>query len=140
MVIIMRKTKGFNVFPLDGGALLIEQQILSYKDPQLSYAFARWVVGADVKKHEQVILDSGNLEWNLKFAKDVEGADIKSHEKIIIDSRNPEWCFRFATEVKDANLSALIKAIGNTGDDLIEQIYEKRWKLLGKDNEKSYYK
>ena len=73
--------------------------IIGSKDLEYNYYFAV-LPGADVKAHEQIIIDSKNLKFNLDFAKNVEGADVKAHGKVIIDSKNLEYNYIFARDVK----------------------------------------
>ena len=59
-----------------------EDKILSLKNNELSYFFAKNIEGADVKAHGKIILDSKDLKFNFLFARD------KAHEQIILDSED----------------------------------------------------
>ena len=52
--------------------------------------------GADIKAHEQVVIDSKDPNWNFQFAVLVKEADVRAHGQVIIDSNDPLWNFTFA--------------------------------------------
>ena len=65
-----------------------EDKILSLKNNELSYFFAKNIEGADVKAHGKIILDSKDLKFNFLFARDIGRSDFKAHEQIILDSED----------------------------------------------------
>ena len=84
----------------------LEESILKINNPNLSYNFARYIGGADIKAHAQVVLDSKNPEYNYNFARYIEGADIEAHAQVVLDSKDPEYNYRFAQDVKGADVEA----------------------------------
>ena len=50
--------------------------------------FARDIKGADVRAHEQAIINSGDPKWNYKFARYIAGADVKAHEQVVFKYGN----------------------------------------------------
>ena len=80
------------------------------------YEFARDIPGADIKAHEQAILELKDLEHSFWFAKDVLGADIKAHEKVILELKDSKYSYWFAKNILGANIEEHFKVILNSGD------------------------
>ena len=115
-----------------------EKKILSLKNAELSYVFAKNVKGFDVKAHGQVIIECKEPEWNYKFAKDVKGADVKAHEKVIIESKDPEWNYGFAKHVKGADVIAhgqvIIESKNSTYNDRFKENFKDEYKIIERNN------
>lgn len=132
---------------------IVEPYVLEQNDSILSYLVAKEIKKANIKDHEDVVYDSGNLELIYKFSRDVIGAnrrrlafpiilskdpelnylfardvsdiDIFPHEKVVLDSRNPEWNMKFVRDVKGANIRSHKKVLADMEDNLIELIDQK---------------
>ena len=65
-----------------------ESKIFDLKKPELYFWFARYIAGADVKAHEQIVINSGDPEYNYKFARDIIGEDVKAHEQVVFKYGN----------------------------------------------------
>ena len=65
-----------------------------------SYLFALYVPGADIKAHEQVILELKNPELSYLFARDILGANIENHFQVVFNSEGKYWLNWF---IKDVN-------------------------------------
>ena len=115
-----------------------EENILSLKNAELSYAFAKNIEGVDVKAHGKVVIESKNPEWNYKFAKDVKDADVKAHEKVVLESKNPEWNYDFAKDVKGADVIAhgkvIIESKDSTYNDWFKKNFEDEYKIIERNN------
>ena len=70
------------------------------KDAELSYLFARDVVGADIKAHEKVVLDSNQPDLNIEFMK-IGGASINAHYNGVLKSKDPRYLRDFFRELKN---------------------------------------
>ena len=57
----------------------------------MNYEFAKCVVGADIKAHGQVVLESKDPEYNYYFAEKVKGSDILAHRNVVIESYHIFW-------------------------------------------------
>ena len=92
-----------------------EADVLSKKNPELSLFYVKTVKKANISAHEQVIIDSKNLEYITELAK-VQGANVKKLEDEIIKSENAHWCFVFAYEVKNADVGRLMRKVIDSKD------------------------
>ena len=88
------------------------------------YNFAKYVKTADIKKLEQVIIDSNNLKYNLKFAKEIPGADINAHAEVILRSGDPDYNYLFATQIPNSNIMEHRKVIVNSKNENILNNFE----------------
>ena len=79
-----------------------EQIVLECKT-DWCYNFALNIPGADIKAHEQVILELKDLFYCFNFAKNIPGAKIEEHFKIILNSRDKFWLNRFIEYVNYKN-------------------------------------
>lgn len=93
----------------------IENLVLVLDDPQLNVWFVTYVKGANFKAHEQVVIDSKNLEFNYDFAKE-KGADVKAHGRVVIESKDPQWNYNFAKYVEGADVRAHEKVVIDSKD------------------------
>ena len=75
-----------------------EQIVLECKT-FLSYRFALKIPGADIKAHEQVILEFKDPKYSCWFARDIPRANIEEHFKVIYNSGNKFWLDWFIEEV-----------------------------------------
>jgi len=75
------------------------EKILLESKSYWSYNFTKYVPGADIKAHEQVILGFKDKHYSLWFAKDIPGANIEEHFKIIYNSGDKEYLEYFIQEV-----------------------------------------
>ena len=91
-----------------------EQIVLECKT-NLSYYFSRNVSGADIKAHEQIILNLKDPEYCCLFTKDVSGADIKAHEQVILEIKDPQYSYWFAKHIPGANIEEHFKVVLNSG-------------------------
>ena len=80
------------------------------------YNFAKDIPEADIKAHEQVILELKNSYYSFYFAKDIPGANIKAHEQVILELKDPEYSCWFAEDIPGANIEKHFKVIFNSGD------------------------
>ena len=80
------------------------------------YNFARDIPGADIKDHEQVIIEIKDLELSYFFARNVSGADIKAHEQVILSGKDAKMSFFFARDIPGANIEEHFKVVFNSGD------------------------
>ena len=67
------------------------EQILLKCKTIWSYFFARDILNADIKAHEQVILELKKPEYSCWFARNIAKADIEEHFKVVFNSGNKEW-------------------------------------------------
>lgn len=75
---------------------IFEEWVIETKHPEYNYLFARFIEGADIKRHGEALIESKDPQYNYYFARDVKGADIKAHGKVVIESDNPDYNLFFA--------------------------------------------
>ena len=102
--------------------LLLISSVLSFKT--LEVITLIFVTTADIKKLEQVIIDSNNLKYNLKFAKEIPGADINAHAEVILRSGDPDYNYLFATQIPNSNIMEHRKVIVNSKNENILNNFE----------------
>ena len=75
-----------------------EGRVLSLKDPELSYYFAKeYEFWADVVAHEQVIIDSKSPMWSTRWIYAFPTTfRLLEHANIVGENGNPEWCYYMA--------------------------------------------
>jgi hypothetical protein len=102
-----------------------EQEILALNDPDKSYLYCYFNKGtANIKAHQQIIIDSKNLHYCFLFAINFPNTNLKLFEQIIINSKHIYYCYFFAKLVKESNkqlLSEIVLASGNL--DYIKKFY-----------------
>ena len=75
-----------------------EQIVLKCKNGW-SYAFVISIKGADIKAHENVILELKDPEYSCYFAKYILGANIEEHFKVVFNSRKKDWLDFFIEKI-----------------------------------------
>jgi len=96
-------------------------------------AYKSAFIGEDISKNENIVLASKSY-YSFYFARDIKGADIKKHEDIILNIDDNRWSFLFAKSVKGANIEKHFKKIFHSKDQLyinlfIEQVNYKGTKV-----------
>ena len=71
--------------------------------------------GINVKKNEKIVLECRTC-WSYYFALDIPKADIKAHEQIILELKDSEYCYRFAKNIPGANIEEHFRVVFNSGD------------------------
>jgi hypothetical protein len=95
----------------------IEQRILSLNDAYHSYNYCiNNKEIANIKAHEQIIINSNNLKFCYLFAKDIPEANINALEQVIINSKNLRFCFWFARDISGSNKQLLFEAVLASGN------------------------
>lgn len=84
------------------------EEVSEYNIRFINYAFAYWVNGADIKLHEDVLLNKATTKtlYNSFFARDIKGADIKAHENLVLNGNDMLASLIFARDVKGADIKA----------------------------------
>ena len=95
----------------------------------------------NVKENEQVVLESKTI-WSYHFAKNISGANLKAHEQVILELNQPNWCFYFAADIPGANIEEHYKVVLNYGNqEYIEKfnkfIKEKNIVFMNNNNNKA---
>ena len=99
-----------------------EDDVINCNDPELSHFFITHLRdSADVNKHINLIVDSGNLKVNFLTAIDFPGANILDHERVILDSKDPDYNCLFALYIP-----MLCKLYLKYADETVESIRELR--------------
>lgn len=80
--------------------------IIQSKDSLSCYNFAKYVKNADVKSLEQVILNNKDHWYACAFAIDILGSNIQALEEIVLQAKDPHCCLKFAKNVVGANIKA----------------------------------
>ena len=115
-----------------------EENILSLKNVELSYAFAKNIKGADVKAHGKVVIESKDPKWNYNFARDIKGADVKAHEKVAMESKDPIHNYYFARDIKGADVKAhgqvIIENKDSKFNDRFKENFEYEYKIIKRNN------
>lgn len=76
-----------------------ENEILGYNNPELSFWYAYYIPGADIEKHQKVVLDSKQPSWCYKFACYIPGADIISLTNVVMESKDPYYSYLCARDI-----------------------------------------
>ena len=103
----------------------LREAVIKSKEPKENYLFALEIPGTleDMKKHEQVVLDSDNAEYNYLFAKNIAGNDFEAHKKVVLTHRNDEHIEMFNELINEKNIDeqqkSKIKKLENYLDKLI---------------------
>ena len=95
---------------------LYEKRILELKDPRLSFEFAKRYKGANIRAHEDVVLDSDGTEYEsylyqYNFAHEIREANVKRLSEKIIKSGNPYYNFLFARDIAGVDKKAHEKVV-----------------------------
>ncbi len=106
----------------------IENWVLEKRNTCLSYYFANYLTGADIKAHEDVVvegcdLDNSSWTWQdlVHFAAEVPGANKKRLSNKVLGSKCPYVSFSFVEEVSgldEQTIKAHEKVVLN-GDDVL---------------------
>ena len=113
-------------------ALYLKGKIMdNYEKARKAYIEA--CKGINIKQNEKIVLECKN-SWCFYFARDIPGADIKAHEQAILEIKNPHYSFWFARDIVRANIEEHFKVILNSGDKewlnlFIEKINYKNTKV-----------
>ena len=94
-----------------------EQVILESKALNYSYLFAKDIKDADIKAHSELILDSKNLEYNYLFAKDINKSDVRLHTQIILDSKDIKYNYWVIRYIKGADVSPHVDVVLASNED-----------------------
>jgi len=70
---------------------------------------------SNIKENEKIVLEC-KTDWCYFFALNIPGADIKAHEQVILELKNPESSYFFAMDIPGANVEEHFKVIYNSGD------------------------
>ena len=79
-------------------------------------AYLQAIYGINVKENEKIVLET-KTTWSYLFALYVPGADIKAHEQVILELKNPEFSCWFAADIPGANIEEHFKVIFNSEDE-----------------------
>ena len=85
----------------------IQNYVISTKNAEYIYDFARSIKGANIQKLEDAIIRSKNAKYIYVFARSIEGANIQKLEDAIIKTKNVKYIEEFAEYVKGANKERL---------------------------------
>ena len=69
----------------------------------------------NIKENEKVVLEC-KTSWCYNFAKNIPKADIKAHEQVILELKDPEYSCWFAEDIIGANIEEHFKLVYNSGD------------------------
>ena len=100
----------------DTNLLETEEFVLSLNDAYLSCEFAEYVNGANIKAHENIVVNSGVDIFILEFAEYVNGADVSRLQDAIIKCENPDCICSFAERVNGADVKKISDYILASGD------------------------
>ena len=59
--------------------------------------------GINIKENEKIVLEC-KTTWSYNFAKDIKGADIKAHEQVILELKKPQYSCWFARNIPKADI------------------------------------
>lgn len=102
-----------------------EEKILKLKSSFLSLVFASNIEGSDIKKHQQVVIDSKEALFNYHFAREVEGIDITPHEEIVLASNDLHLIYQFALNVKGVDIEKYRKIIEDSKNEDYIMLFRK---------------
>jgi len=78
-------------------------------------AYIEALNGINVKENEKIVLECKTY-WCYDFAKQIPRADIKAHEQVILEFKNSRSSFYFARNIPEANIEEHFKVVYNSGD------------------------
>ena len=70
------------------------------KNALYNYYFAKEIDGADIKLHEQAIIECGDPAYAIEFAENISGADINALGSVILKSGTANYIERLSEETK----------------------------------------
>ena len=88
----------------------------------------RIINGEDIKKAEEIVVQSLNVFAIINFAKGVDGANIEKLEDAIIKTENGEKIIEFAEKVETADINKIWKAIKEMKNSWLKKEFKKRLK------------
>ena len=91
----------------------IKKNMNNYKKARDAYYEARKSI--NVKENEQIVLEC-KTNWCYDFARNIRGADIKAHEQVILELKDPQFSCYFVRYVPEANIEEHFKIVYNSGD------------------------
>lgn len=81
----------------------------------------------DVKKLEQIVIDSNNASYSRICAENIEGTNIERLQKVVEESEDAEEIFFFALQVKGADIDKLRNAIKKTEDNYYKEVFKRKF-------------
>ena len=86
--------------------------------------------GINIKENEKIVLEC-KTSWCYSFARYIPGADIKAHENAILELKDPKYSCWFAEDIPEANIEEHFKVILNSGDKYYLNLFIKYVKYKG---------
>jgi hypothetical protein len=80
-----------------------ESEVIASGNPEIAYKFARSVPGANIRKVEDIIVQSPY--WSYIFARYIPGANVSRTEDVVV--QDPQWSYCFARDVLGSNVERL---------------------------------
>ena len=71
--------------------------------------------GINVKENEKIVLEC-KTSWCYNFAKNIPKADIKAHENAILELKDPQYSCCFGKYIPGANIEEHFKVVFNSGN------------------------
>jgi len=84
-------------------------------DEKAYKAYYKAYNGVNVKENEKMVLEC-KTSWCYHFARYIPGANIKAHEQVILEIKDPLFSYCFAKDIPEANIEEHFKVILNSGD------------------------
>lgn len=113
------KIKGVNTSEL-------AKAILTLKNPEWNYYYARDIKDAIVKDHEVVVFNSSDNLLKYYFARDVKDADKRKFGRAVVESGDPSMNFFYAKDIQDGLLQEHMEVVKKD-----KELYEKLLTILG---------
>ena len=95
----------------------IEEKVFKSNNLDAIINFCHLVKCSDIRQAQKIVYNSNNYEKIIAFARNVKGANIRKAEQIILSTKNPKYCRLFALDVEDADIEKLNKYVEDTDCD-----------------------
>ena len=94
-----------------------EQEVLKLNNLDKSLDYCKNNKDANVKLHEDIIVNSKNALYAYYFALDIVGANIERLQEIVINSGNSCYIYNFAKYVENSNKEELFRTLLKIDDE-----------------------
>ena len=88
-----------------------EDVVVDYKDLVWIYSFLKGVKKANLKRLDNLIIESGDSYFNYISALDIKNVDVERHGMAVFLGKDPEYNYLFAKNIKGADIKLHEKAV-----------------------------
>lgn len=114
---LLREIKAFkNKYGNEHTLMKYEDYVLKLNEPNLSYNFVKLVEGANIIRHQLVVVINGSSRIIYEFARDIEGADIDGLYRVVEGLEDEYYIKAFKTNIidrrKEQQTNKVVRQIG----------------------------